>query len=87
MIPRHRFEAQKRRWMTKYKNVPLEDFAGGQDSGTFRYSYPCNTPGRCIAALAYARHAPRPDIIRKHVYMIAKRKGFIDPRTGKIRRY
>lgn len=82
---RQSFSKQKERYLRKYFHIAPEDFAGGGKSGTYRYSYPCDTPGRCRAALAYARYAPRPEIIRKRVMRIAKRKGFINPKTGKLK--
>lgn len=69
----------------KYPNVPADLFcgpAGGACQGT----YPVNTPGRAIAAMSYARHAPNPEGIRACARKVAKQKGWMDPQTGKIRR-
>ena len=69
----------------KYPNVPAELFcgpAGGACPGT----YPVNTPGRAIAAMSYARHAPNPEGIRACARKVAKAKGWTNPQTGKIRR-
>lgn len=66
------------------KGIPASSFCGpegGACSGTF----PVNTPGRARAALAYARHAPNPEGIRRCTHRIARAKGWEDPLTGKIR--
>lgn len=68
----------------KYKGVPKNLFcgpAGGAPAG----SYPCNSPQRCRAALSYARHSPNPDGIRRCVRRISKRKGWTNPKTGKLK--
>lgn len=80
-----RFRAQKEKYLRDYSHIPLEDFAGGRGTGESKYSYPCNTPRHCVAALARAHFAPHPAKIRANVYKIAKRKGFINPETGKIK--
>ena len=69
----------------KYKNVPNNLFcgpAGGACSRTF----PVNSRARAISAKSYARKAPNPEGIRRCVDRIAKQKGWIDPKTGRIRR-
>jgi len=44
----------------KYKKGPFCGPSGGAPKGT----YPVNTRGRAIAAIAYARHAPNPSGIK-----------------------
>lgn len=68
----------------KYPRVAAKDFcgpSGGSCPGTF----PVNTRGRARAALAYARYAPEPEGIKECVRKHARAKGWIDPRTGKLR--
>jgi hypothetical protein len=55
--------------------------AGGAKAGT----YPVNTPSRARAALAYARHAPNPSGIRSCVMKKASSRGWINPKTGRLR--
>lgn len=55
----------------KYKKGPFCGPAGGAPKG----SYPVNTCGRVAAAKAYARHAPRPEGIRRCAERAAKRLG------------
>lgn len=69
----------------KYPNVPKDLFCG-PSGGACPGTYPVNNPGRAISALSYARHAPNPDGIRECAMRIAKSKGWIDPKTGKIQR-
>lgn len=77
--------AQIRRGATKYGDLPDSAFVG-KFGGAYMRSYPVNTRGRAIAALSYARHAPDPEGIRRAVYRVAQRNGWINPRTGKIQR-
>jgi hypothetical protein len=68
----------------KYKGVPKNLFcgpAGGACPGTF----PCDSPQRCRSALSYSRNAPNPDGIRRCVRRISKRKGWSNPKTGKLK--
>ncbi len=69
----------------KYKGVPKNLFcgpAGGAPAG----SYPVDTRARAIAAKSYARYSPNPAGIKRCVDRIAKKKGWLDPDTGKIKR-
>lgn len=69
----------------RYKGVPKNLFcgpAGGAPVG----SYPVNTRARAIAAKSYAHRAPNPAGIKRCANRIAKQKGWIDPKTGKIKR-
>nr|QBK85990.1 MAG: 2-cysteine adaptor domain protein [Marseillevirus LCMAC101] len=69
----------------KYKGVPKNLFcgpAGGAPAG----SYPVNTRARAISAKSYARHSPNPAGIRRCVDRIARQKGWINPKTGRIKR-
>lgn len=59
----------------KYKNVPSDLFCG-PEGGSCPGTYPVNTPGRARAALAYSRHAPNPEGIRKCVRRIKTEKGW-----------
>ncbi len=59
----------------KYKNVSSELFCG-PEGGSCYGTYPVNTKARARAALAYARHAPNPEGIRKCVKRISKEKGW-----------
>lgn len=60
----------------KYKNVPEHLFCG-PEGGSCPGTYPVNSPGRARSALAYARHAPNPEGIRKCVRRIEKEKGWV----------
>lgn len=64
---------------TKYigKGILKKDFCG-PSGGACPYTYPVNTPGRAVAALAYARNAPNPQGIKKCARRIAKEKGWTD---------
>lgn len=50
----------------KYKGVPADLFCGTEGESC-PGTYPVNTKGRARAALAYARHAPNPEGIKKCV--------------------
>jgi len=50
----------------KYKGVSADLFCG-TEGGSCPGTYPVNTKGRARAALAYARHAPNPEGIKKCV--------------------
>lgn len=60
----------------KYLSVPEHLFCG-PEGGSCHGTYPVNTPRRAKAALAYARHAPNPEGIRKCVRRIEKEKGWL----------
>lgn len=77
--------AQVSRGRSNYGDLPDSEFVG-KYGGAYKRSFPVNTRGRAIAALARAHFAPNPDGIRRAVYRVAKRKGWINPRTGKISR-
>lgn len=69
----------------KYRNVPEGMFcgpAGGACPGT----YPVDTPGRVIAAMAYARHAPNPAGIKACARRAAQTQGWYSPTTKKVMR-
>jgi hypothetical protein len=68
----------------KYPRVPKDKFCG-PEGGACSFTYPVNTPARARAALAYARHAPLPEGIRKCAMRIAKNEGWVDPQTGHLR--
>lgn len=59
----------------KYKNVPSDLFCG-PEGGSCPGTYPVNTPGRARAAMAYARHAPNPEGIKKCAIRVAKQRGY-----------
>lgn len=50
----------------KYKGVPKEMFCGSE-GGSCPETFPANTKKRAKAALAYARHAPNPEGIKRCV--------------------
>lgn len=51
----------------------------GPEGGAPPFTYPVNTRERARAALAYARHAPNPEGIRRCVHRIAKAKDWVRP--------
>lgn len=71
---------------TKYigKGIPEDRFCG-EEGGSCPQTFPVNTPKRARAALAYSRHAPRPQGIRDCVHRIAEEEGWLDPSTGRLR--
>ena len=70
--------------MGKYPNVAADDFCGPA-GGSCPRTYPVNTRQRARAALSYARHAPNPSGIKRCVRNKSAKKGWIDPRTGKLK--
>lgn len=66
------------------EGIPVGEFCGPA-GGAMQYTYPVNTPGRARAALSYARHAPNPEGIKMCARTMAKKKGWMDPVTGKIK--
>jgi len=66
-----------------HSGIPEDEFCG-PEGGACDYTYPVNTRKRARAALAYARHAPDPEGIRRCVMRIADLRGWLDPQTGKL---
>lgn len=59
----------------KYPGVPAKKFCG-PEGGSCPGTYPVNTKGRARAALAYARHAPNPEGIKRCARRVAKEEGW-----------
>ena len=78
-------ESPKKVRKPRYADVPKELFCG-PSGGARAGSYPVNSPGRAIAAMSYARFAPNPQGIKECARRIALSKGWVNPKTGKIRR-
>lgn len=67
-----------------YPRLHKQSFCGPAGGASAR-TYPVNTPRRAVSALAYSRNAPNPEGLRNCVYAMAKRKGWYDEKTGRIR--
>jgi hypothetical protein len=80
-----RLHRQKLKYKRQYSHIPPSQFAG-KYGGAYWGSYPIPDSNHAIRALIYARHAPNPQGIRDHVLKVAKRKGWLNPKTGSIRR-
>lgn len=65
------------------KGIPESSFCG-PEGGSCPYTFPVTSPGRARAALAYSRHAPNPEGVRRCVHRIARQKGWEDA-SGMIR--
>ena len=68
----------------KYPEVKESDFCGREGGTRCDRSFPVNSPKRARAALAYARHAPNPEGIRRCVARKVREHGWSDA-SGKIK--